>query len=171
MKGKQIEKRGQCVGFTLIPACRLRFPRCNKWLGLSSRKQSLADFHNRPQRGPQSIAESINKEGPVGIHLQGLSHARFPRPMSGFALVHYLPITPASASAEAGVRQEYDRILLQPCHTSPFFRLCCWAPSCWSSQRRHGLNKPPMRVRNCSKFLHRPVCPTSCNVTGKACEP
>lgn len=95
--------------------------------------------------------------------LKGL-HARFPRPMSGFALVHYLPITPASASAEAGVRQEYDRILLQPCHTSPFFRPCCWAPSCWLPQPRHGLNKPPMRVRSCSKFLHRPVCPPSSRI-------
>ena len=140
------------------------FPVVQQVGGIVFQKAVTGRFLQPPQRGPQSIAESINKEGPVGIHLQGLWHARFPRPMSGFALVHYLPITPASASAEAGVRQEYDRILLQPCHTSPFFRLCCWAPSCWSPQRRHGLNKPPMRVRSCSKFLHRPVCPPSSRI-------
>jgi hypothetical protein len=140
------------------------FPVVQQVGGIVFQKAVTGQFPQPVPRSSQSIAVSINKEASVGIHLQGLSHARFPRLMSGFALVHYPSITPASASAEAGVRQEYDRILLQPCHTSPFFRLCCWAPSCLSPQRRHGLNKPPMRVRSCSKFLHRPVCPPSSQI-------
>ena len=80
------------------------FPVVQQVGGIVFQKAVTGRFLQPPQRGPQSIVKSIHKEGSVGIHLQGLSHARFPRPMSGFALVHYRPsplrallLRPASA--------------------------------------------------------------------------
>ncbi len=134
------------------------FPPVQQVGGIVFQKAVTGRFLQPVPRSFQSIAESIKKKAPLGFTCRASRTLVFPVQFMGFALVHYPSITPASASAEAGVRQEYDRILLQPCHTSPFFRLCCWALSCLSPQRRHRLNKPPMRVRSCSKFLHRPVC-------------